>query len=778
MHLRSKIECFDSKKLHSPDYAALTDDEKNERTSNTTGNFMTLMKVLTGYNNTMLWWDRYRSLGGPAGSRDWWLSFWVVMAAALYTRISSITSPYMVIWDEAHFGKMLSYYINGTFFFDVHPTGGKLLLTFFGWLGGYNGTHSFEKPGVSYEGYPEIMLIRFCCALMGALLAPIAFCSAWTMTRRIPAAVLAATFVVTEIGTLMLTKFILLDAPLMFFMMASLLAMCRLHYASQIDPSFGVRWWCYLILTGLMIGCVVSVKFVGLFMVAVVGLYTVQSLWDILAYASLVEMFYHIMARTMCLIILPIVIYMGCFIIHDSLLISNNAKQDPGEFHLSHFTPGFQMNIANTALHGISQPLVVTYGANTTIRSITRGGGFLSTMNNTYPSKHDPNQKQVVFSGRTKSFISLLQIRFPLDDPDLPDGYYSGDPEIVQHLDIVRLYSPWSNKFLACNKSQATVVTVHKLVYFEENVSEGSPPDNHMWQVQLITTNSPETLELRTNEDMNAQLINGTDQQVTEENEKVISWNVLESHVKLFNVYHKCYLSVSGKKLPKSWGLGQPEVSCGKSAHGDDSRWYVEQSFDRHVTNSTFGHLRTGLWSRFVETFHMMMWMWPLCYRSHPWYDETFRIVLLGNPIVFWFNIVGFIITVVFLSKTAYNRRRNPHLKLDQELCSLIFWCRWLLLAYLLHYLPFYTMNRILYFHHYFPALQISSLLTSVILGTLMCRLSRGPSLLIMIMLLLSLIYSFCLFSFTGYGEYPSDSWHAHNSTHRHLRWLDGWQLV
>lgn len=36
----------------------------------------------------------------------------------------------------------------------------------------------------------------------------------------------------------------------------------------------------------------------------------------------------------------------------------------------------------------------------------------------------------------------------------------------------------------------------------------------------------------------------------------------------------------------------------------------------------------------------------------------------------------------------------------------------WLSIGWLLHYVPFWAMGRVLYFHHYFPALVFSSMLT------------------------------------------------------------------
>lgn len=100
--------------------------------------------------------------------------------AGAYTLLSMITrfwrigAANYVVWDEAHFGKFGTHYINRDFYFDVHPPLGKMLVGLAGLLSGYKGNFEF-KSGVAYPEDVPYTAMRVMLASFGVALVPLAW---------------------------------------------------------------------------------------------------------------------------------------------------------------------------------------------------------------------------------------------------------------------------------------------------------------------------------------------------------------------------------------------------------------------------------------------------------------------------------------------------------------------------------------------------------------------------------------------------------------------------
>uniref|UniRef100_F7AFC6 Protein O-mannosyl-transferase 2 n=1 Tax=Ciona intestinalis TaxID=7719 RepID=F7AFC6_CIOIN len=193
------------------------------------------------------------------------------------TRLYRIEFPNYVTWDETHFGKMAGLYMNRTFFFDVHPPLGKMIIAFTGYLSGYKGVFPFSNPGDPYYSADGNLLapyitMRAVCAIIGCLVVPVCFMISTSLCGRISAALLTSVF---------------------------------------------------LVFTGVSLGCAISVKLVGCFTMLFVGMWTVVDLWNLLGEVELVSMIYftkHLLARVVGLIITPTIIYISVFYLHLDIL--------------------------------------------------------------------------------------------------------------------------------------------------------------------------------------------------------------------------------------------------------------------------------------------------------------------------------------------------------------------------------------------------------------------------------------------------------------------------
>lgn len=183
-------------------------------------------------------------------------------------------------------------------------------------------------------------------------------------------------------------------------------------------------------------------------------------------------------------------------------------------------------------------------------------------------------------------------------------------------------------------------------------------------------------------------------------------------------------------------------------------------------------------------------WHWPINYQGLRFSganDTDFRVYLLGNPVVWWLNLVSIVLYLLTGSTIAIAMQRGIQLPAELQGLTkvLLRGGGQLLLGWMLHYFPFFLMGRILYFHHYFPAMLFSSMLTGILWDTLLrfCAWALAPSLLGrrihmvgILSLLLATAYSFYLFHPLAYGMVGPLAQEP-ESPMAGLRWLESWDF-
>jgi len=230
-----------------------------------------------------------------------------------------------------------------------------------GYLAGYNGSFEF-KSGETYPADVNYTFMRQFNAFWGAVCVPMAYWTAKELNLRRATVWLITLMVLCENSYTTISRFILLDSMLLFGTVATTLCWAKFH--GQRRNSFEPEWFFWLTMTGLSIGFVTSVKLVGLFVTALVGLYTVEDLWRKFGDTKmpLPVLGAHLAARVVGLIILPLLVYMLSFAIHFAVL----SNSGPGDAQMSSL---FQANLRGTEV-GRNSPLEIALGSRVTIKNM------------------------------------------------------------------------------------------------------------------------------------------------------------------------------------------------------------------------------------------------------------------------------------------------------------------------------------------------------------------------------------------------------------------------
>ncbi|KAJ3347750.1 Protein O-mannosyltransferase 2 [Entophlyctis luteolus] len=466
----------------------------------------------------------------------------LLTVASVLTRVYKLNKADFVVWDEAHFGKFASFYIRHEFYHDVHPPLGKMLLGASGLFVGYDGSFKFE----SAEKYPATLNytgMRAFCSIVGAMMVPLGFFTGLQLKMSVVASFFLALMVMLDVALLLISRMILLDSLLLFFTSLSCYCFVVFRNYQRTEP-LSIRWHIWMALTGISIGCTLSVKWVGLFAIALVGLCTIEDLWVMLGDLKLPlrKYAYHWLVRIALLIVLPISVYVLTFYIHFAILY----KSGEGDAQMSSL---FQANLEGNNFH--ENPISIAYGSRITLKNNARGGGLLHSHVQTYPPESSGSEQQQVTCYHHKDANNHWVVATRATE-SMPEP---GEIRFLKDGDIIRLMHENTQLYLHSHPLVAPITKSQWEVSAYGKLEIDDP--NDLWKVEIIKDDRPKKSEPR-------------------------EIRSLTTHFALRHVSLGCLLhSGDGSTLPE-WGFKQAEVFCDKSNDTTKlgSLWNVEQHWN------------------------------------------------------------------------------------------------------------------------------------------------------------------------------------------------------
>ncbi|XP_042901346.1 protein O-mannosyl-transferase 1 [Parasteatoda tepidariorum] len=697
---------------------------------------------------------------------------------AICTRMWRLEEPKGIVFDELHYGKFASMYMKRTFFFDSHPPLGKQLIALAGYLAGYDGNSQFERIGGEYLATVPIRALRAIPAFFGSLLIPTVYYLIIELGFTHRTAVLAGILIIFENAYLTQSRFILMESMLIWFSAFGLLSYLKFR---KIDRSFSLNWWLWFLLSSVSLTCAICVKYSGIFSAFLVITLVVSDYWKLIANTSLstVQLLFHLLARFVAIFVVPLFIYLLIFYIHLKIL----TKAGP---HDNIMTSGFQASLEG-GLASITkgQPLDVAHGSQITLRH-THGRAcwlhsHLAVYPLRYPDKRGSSHQQQVTCYSFKDVNNWWIVK----RPDIPDLVVSDPIDKIKHGDVVQLIHGMSTRPLNSHDVAAPMSPQNQEVscYIDYNISF---PAQDLWKVDILNREAEGEV-----------------------------WHTIHSHVRFTHVNSGQALKFSGKQLPE-WGFNQHEIVTDRVINQDDTIWNVEEhrytkkadqkERERDMGMAEFVPLQPTQLSFIEKMWELQYKMfttnsenvqdhiyssdaadWPFLTRGIAYWvspHSNAQIHLLGN-ITTWYSATT--ATVVYLVILVFYllRRRRCLYDIPEDMWEKF--CisgKVFLLGYILHFVPYFFVDRTLFLHHYLPAYFFKLLLLVTLVEhisfavclvkySFLRKILHYSYLIVVCCWVLFVLYTFKSFVVFCYGTVPLLPEQILN-----LRWKDTWDFI
>ncbi|KAK4312280.1 hypothetical protein Pmani_016273 [Petrolisthes manimaculis] len=560
----------------------------------------------------------------------------VLSLASFTTRQLYLSQPPGTVWDEVHFGTFANHYINRTFFHDVHPPLGKMIIAGTAWATGYNGTFDFQQ-GTRYSSDINYTAIRSVMSVFGGSLVPLSFLVVWELTFCLPASAMAALCVLCGRGV----------------------------WRGGLAGVDGTQpWYCD------------QHQVRGVFTFFTVGLHTAYQLYCILTHPTkpIWHVIPHTLARVLGLILLPLAVYLTSFLIHFSVL--TNWAVNGGGFYHTKFVASFN----KTEFDNVTIPQYVHYGANLTIQSSRPLCGYLESWFDLFPSAWTaPCQQVTTATMKDQEALTWTIKKVDLEAGSIFDGTDENQPPLlVRSGDHIMLTHVATGRSLRSHGHRAPITRRHYQVCgygdgildFILNIPQKSRGRK---EVRTVKGGPMETwlLEVVGGEEENAPL-------------SVINQDFRLKHYKM-----SCYLKANEKViLPKQWAFnGAKEVTCTRNSEQTGLEWHVNWNDSPRMKQHVDPKSRaSGLWSKIVQQHHNMFignsilvpnlddmersarpWMWPTLYQiqtmgsylmNETSGEEHFS-VGMTNPLITYLNLVTLLATPVLTFVHFFSLKRG-----------------------------------------------------------------------------------------------------------------------
>lgn len=600
---------------------------------------------------------------------------------AVAIRTFDLKNPNSVVFDEVHFGGFASQYINGTFFMDVHPPLAKMLFAAVASYAGFKGDFKFEEIGDVFPKTTPYVVMRFFSAILGAITVDLMYFTLRFSGVSLWVALAACTCFTIENSFVTISRYILLDSPLIFFIAFAAYSFKKY----EIYPTNSINSIKALFITGLTLGFAVSSKWVGLFTIAWIGLLCVWRLWfmigdltrkpsDIIKVAFMKLIF---------LLGIPIIIYLFMFKIHFDVL---SREGEGSGFMTSKFRSVLE---GNTIPRQVLKDVGVT--SSITLRHVSTMGGYLHSHPHFYET--GSKQQQITLYGHLDSNNQwLVELNtFPgMTYPTFQNLTDRASIKLLHEKTFCRLHShdhPAPASFQADWQREVSC--------YGYNGFNGDINDD--WIIEIDKDNSEPGIA----------------------QERVIA---LKTQFRLKHSTTGCYLFSHDVKLPE-WGYGQQEVSCAYNGRKDLTLWYVEgnENINAEDDAERISYDKPTFWEKFVES-NVKMWdinknlVDTHYYASYPeswlflrrginyWSQENKGIYLLGNLVMWWATTLSmiFFVGIVIIELLAWQLGKS--ILQDSHVMNFHIQVIHYGLGFLLHYIPSFLMKRQLFLHHYLPA--------------------------------------------------------------------------